>query len=101
MQTTCPICGGAIDLADEALFLKGCPHCRRVLPRGADAWELLQLRAQNERLRAALEVATRGWVRKPDFGDPHCRYCGGTGVGVANYAHAEDCPVRVYDESNS
>jgi hypothetical protein len=54
MQATCPICGGAIDLADDALFLTGCPHCKTVLPRSAEAWELLRLRAENERLRAEL-----------------------------------------------
>ena len=54
MPTTCPVCGGAVDLADEALFVTGCPHCGAVLPRGADQWELLRLRTEVERLRAAI-----------------------------------------------
>jgi hypothetical protein len=50
-----------------------------------------------EALVAALEVATRGWVLMPTFGDPHCRYCRATGVGVADYRHTDTCPVAVYE----
>jgi hypothetical protein len=48
-------------------------------------------------LVAALEVATRGWVRRPATGEPHCRYCRATGVGVADYRHTDTCPVAVYE----
>ena len=79
----------------EHLAIKG------LYPGDLEDWstQAAALEAQVARLTMALEVATRGWVRLPDFGDPHCRYCLGTGIGVANYAHTENCPVRVFYEA--
>jgi len=46
-------------------------------------------------LEAALEVATRGWVVLPEFGEPHCRYCRTLFHGTTPADHAADCPVRI------
>ena len=63
-------------------------------------WRALQ--AENARLRAALRRAVADH-RQPPLDGPHgwisyCRFCG---QPTWDYDHAEDCPVRVFDESDS
>lgn len=53
-MVTCPYCRGTVDLADNALFLTGCPHCHKVLPRGGEDWKLAAAEAEVARLGAAL-----------------------------------------------
>lgn len=68
----CPACLGAIDLADDALFLTGCPHCHMVLPRGRDQWEKLAKAGEAARLRVALERLARvGGEFSANMAGPH------------------------------
>ena len=68
-MTPCPACGEPVDLHDDAIFLTGCPHCRTVLPRGADGWELLRLHRLIRDLFDALFAEVREKYRRTVMDD--------------------------------